>query len=104
MNVIKGSQYIIGVILPDSLTAIGGSAFFNCTGLTSVTIGSGVTAIGNGAFSGCRELTSVTFDGSISPANFSSIGNFPEDLRDKYLADGVGTYTRPNGGGTWTKQ
>jgi hypothetical protein len=28
-----------------------------------------------------------------------------DSLRTKYLADGVGTYTRPNGNSnTWTKQ
>ena len=32
------------------MTSIGGSAFYGCSGLTSVTIGSGVTSIGNGAF------------------------------------------------------
>jgi len=25
-------------------------------------------------------------------------------LRDKYLAGGIGTYTRASGGTTWTKQ
>jgi hypothetical protein len=25
-------------------------------------------------------------------------------LLDKYLAGGIGTYTRESGGGTWTKQ
>jgi hypothetical protein len=29
---------------------------------------------------------------------------FPGDLGDKYAADGIGTYTRPNGGSEWTKQ
>jgi hypothetical protein len=25
-------------------------------------------------------------------------------LRDKYIAGGIGTYTRPSGSGTWTKK
>jgi len=31
---------------------------------------------------------------------------FPGDLRSKYLAadGGIGTYTRPSGSDTWTKQ
>jgi len=37
------------------------------------------------------------------------VGNFSDrafqgDLRDKYLARGIGTYTRASGGYTWTKQ
>ena len=150
MNVIKDNQYIVGVILPDSLTAIGSSAFekcirltavtipaglisigtdafyrcsgltsvdipaglisiranafSGCSGLTSVTIPAGLISITYGAFSGCAGLTSVTFDGSISPAHFSASGNFPGDLRAKYLTGGPGTYTRPNDGGTWMKQ
>ncbi len=36
-------------------------AFSSCTGLTSVTIGSGVAGIGPYAFSGCTGLTAVTF-------------------------------------------
>ena len=46
-------------------------AFYNCSGLTSVTIGNGVTSIGNYAFSGCSGLTSVTI-----PDRVTSIGNY----------------------------
>jgi len=35
-------------------------AFAGCTGLTSLTIGSGVNSIGYGAFNGCAGLTSVS--------------------------------------------
>ncbi len=45
-------------------------AFYNCSGLTSVTIGNGVTSIGNYAFSGCSGLTSVTI-----PDRVTSIGS-----------------------------
>ncbi len=40
------------------VTSIGEDAFYNCTGLTSVTIGNSVTSIGYGAFEGCTSLTS----------------------------------------------
>ena len=42
-----------------SVTSIGGSAFQNCSGLTSVTIPNSVTSIGNFAFSGCTGLKKV---------------------------------------------
>ena len=41
------------------VTNIGSSAFFDCSGLTSVTIPNSVTNIGNYAFHGCSGLTSV---------------------------------------------
>ena len=41
-----------------SVTSIGSSAFWGCTGLTSVTIPNSITSIEN-AFSGCTGLTSV---------------------------------------------
>ncbi|MEG1510163.1 MAG: leucine-rich repeat protein, partial [Clostridia bacterium] len=44
------------------VVAIGDSAFYNCSGLTSVTIPVSVTTIGNSAFDGCSSLTSVTFE------------------------------------------
>ena len=45
---------------------IGGGAFENCTGLTSITIGNSVTSIGEDAFSGCSGLTSITIPNSVT--------------------------------------
>ena len=53
-----------------SVTSIGDYAFYDCSGLTSVTIPTGVTSIGEGAFSGCISLTSVSI-----PSNITSIEN-----------------------------
>ena len=49
-----------------SVTTIGSSAFWYCTGLTSVTIPNSVTSIGNYAFYGCSRLTSVTIPNSVT--------------------------------------
>jgi hypothetical protein len=91
----------------------GERAFYNCTGLTSVSIPDSVTSIGRYAFRGCTSLTSVTFEvgSSIAIDNFNAYA-FPgdSDLHYKYFAGGggAGTYTRANGGNTgvftWTKQ
>jgi hypothetical protein len=49
---------IINNIRTDTVV-IGTNAFYNCTGLTSVTIPNSVTFIDNLAFAGCTSLTSV---------------------------------------------
>jgi hypothetical protein len=104
------------VTIPDSVTSIDGSAFYECTSLTSITIPGSVTSIGAYAFQGCTGLTSVTFapGSNISEADFEAGyyggSTFPGDLREKYLSGGAGTYTRPlpltdpGTTGTWTKQ
>ncbi len=50
-------------IIPNdgSVTSIGSSAFFKCTGLTSITLPDGLTSIGSKAFQGCTALTDITF-------------------------------------------
>lgn len=49
-----------------SVTSIGGSAFEDCSALTSVTIPNSVTSIGGSAFSYCTSLTSVTIPNSVT--------------------------------------
>ena len=55
----------------NQLKIIGRSAFYDCTGLTSVTIPAGVTSIGEQAFQNCTGFTSVTI-----PASVTSIGSY----------------------------
>ena len=50
------------ITLPDSVTSIGNSVFYGCTGLTSITIPNSVTSIGNSAFYGCSGLTTVNWN------------------------------------------
>lgn len=56
----KGPDFtgIQNVVLPEEVQAIGGYAFYKCTGLKSV-IAPGVQVIDQGAFSGCSSLTEV---------------------------------------------
>ncbi len=42
-----------------NVVSIGGSAFYSCESLTSITIPEGVTSIGEGAFYSCESLTSI---------------------------------------------
>jgi uncharacterized repeat protein (TIGR02543 family) len=60
---------LTSVTIPDGVTSIGAGAFWGCTGLTSVTIPDSVTSIGGGAFAGCTSLITVTI-----PDGVTSIG------------------------------
>ncbi len=65
---------LTSITIPDSVTSIGRSAFSGCTGLTSITIGDSVTSIGDYAFYGCTGLTSITIGDSVT-----SIGDYAFD-------------------------
>ena len=49
-----------------SVISIGESAFYDCSGLTSITIPNSITSIGDGAFKNCIRLTSITIPNSVS--------------------------------------
>ena len=76
----SGCEKLTSVEIPDSVTEIGGSAFYG-SGLTAVTIGNGVTEIGDYAFYGCSGLTTVTIGKGVTKIGddaFSSCSNLKE--------------------------
>lgn len=60
VTTIDGSAFegsdVVEVILPDSITTIGESAFANCASLRSITLSSALRAVGAGAFKNCDAL------------------------------------------------
>lgn len=75
-------------VIPDdgSVTNIGFEAFYNCAGLTNITLPNNVTSIGNFAFSGCKGLTSITIPNSVTSIG---VGAF-------YDCTGLTSITIPN--------
>ncbi len=56
---------LTSVTIPNSVMYIGPDAFTGCTGLTSITIPNSVTNIYSTAFAGCSGLTSITIPNSV---------------------------------------
>ena len=60
------------VVIPNSVTRIGNSAFRNCSSLTSIEIPDSVTNIDYSAFSGCKNLTNITIPDSVTSIDYGT--------------------------------
>ena len=65
---------LISVTIPESVTNIGSFVFNGCHSLLSVTIPNGVPSIGEAAFMGCYNLISVIIPNSVTSIGFSAFG------------------------------
>ena len=70
----KSNENEMEIIIPNSVTSIGESAFEACTALTSIEIPNSVTSIGRDAFYICTSLTSVTIPNSITSIVYYAFG------------------------------
>ncbi len=81
--------------IPNSVTSIGGPAFFGCSGLTNIEIPNSVTSIGYGAFAYCSGLTYIfslalvppTITDSFTFYNCSGALYVPDLAVEAYKAD-----------------
>ncbi len=63
---------ITSVKIPDSVTDIEDYAFYRCTGITTVTFGSGLKTIGDCAFFNCENLNAVSFPDGLTHIGVSA--------------------------------
>jgi hypothetical protein len=79
---------IISITVPEGVTGIGEKAFNHCTSLASITISEGITSIGACVLGGCSNLTTLTI-----PDSITSIGKRTFDecdgLRSVTIPDSV---------------
>lgn len=66
-NAFRNSK-LTSIVIPNSVTTLGGDCFSQCSDLTSVTIGTGVTALGRNIFSWCTSLETL-----VIPSNVKSL-------------------------------
>ena len=78
-NILDGAFYncsgLTSVTLPYIVTSIGNSAFYGCSKLTSITIPDLITSIEGSAFEGCSGLTSITIGNSVTSIGSSAFRN-----------------------------
>ncbi len=73
---IGGTKIEGDLIIHESAKAIASYAFYNCSGLTSITIPNSVKNIGSSAFYGCKGMTEVRYNGDLAGwLNISGLDN-----------------------------
>lgn len=63
---------LTSIVLPKTLTKIPNGCFSGCTSLTSVTATSEIAEIGSNAFNGCTSLPGVSFPGTLTSVGYSA--------------------------------
>jgi len=78
---------VTDLVIPEGVTAIHDSAFYNCKSLKSVTIPASMTSIDARAFAGCDNLTRITFSGNSNLKEISYYAVFPKSITEIRITD-----------------
>ena len=73
-NAFANCSGLTSLEIPNSVTSIGWSAFYKCSSLTSIEIPNSVTSIGYGVFGGCSGLTSIEIPNSVTSIGSDAFG------------------------------
>jgi hypothetical protein len=68
----RSQSNLTSVTLPTSLIEIGATAFRSCSALTSISLPASIRTIGLSAFNGCTALTTVTIPASVTRITFGA--------------------------------
>ena len=63
------------MVIPNSVTTIGISAFENCSYMTSVSLSNSITVINDNTFSGCSTLESVIIPKGVTTIGYNAFAN-----------------------------
>lgn len=74
----SGSEELLGVTLPNTITTIGDRAFSGCNGLTDFVIPQNVTVIGEDAFYGCKNIKEIHIPKSVTSIGCRAFSNLEE--------------------------
>jgi len=89
-NAFGDSLDLDGVIIPDSVTSIGISAFSGCANLANENIGKGVKVIGDSAFRNCQALNEISLSDNVTSIDVSAFAGCT-NLSEINIPDSVTT-------------
>ncbi|MBQ7277749.1 MAG: leucine-rich repeat protein [Clostridia bacterium] len=84
----KDCRGLKSIVIPDGVTTIGFRSFMNCTGLTDLVIPKSVTSIQHQAFANCSGLLSLVIPDSVTEISFGAFENCRR-LTDLIISNGV---------------
>jgi hypothetical protein len=58
-GICSGMSKLTNIYIPNSVTEIGNSSFYYCTGLNTISLGENITTYGAYAFAGCSHITAI---------------------------------------------
>lgn len=74
-NTFRDCNDLTRVELPNTVKAIGPSAFYGCVGVRSVSVGNSLVTVGNEAFSKCSKLEKMVLPNSVKTIGFGAFSD-----------------------------